>query len=147
MRSRRGAAIGALMVVAVGALIASLPRSEPVDGVFMARGLHSYRDAGMLALLQGRLDVLGGCLVVTPTHPGIAPSVVIWAREFSLRRDGDRLSIFDGEKAVVAVEEHVGVGGGEVEDKYVAQYVRDQMPSECRRDKYFVGNEVQRPAQ
>ena len=126
---------------ALAVVAACAPTPEQVDGVFMARGTHSLGDAGMTALLQGRLAVRDGCLVVVDSGWfGNGPVLVVWAREYSLRRDGDRLRVFEGGRAVVAVGDLVDIGGGEVAAELVDRWISSQIPTECRAPKYYVGN-------
>lgn len=144
--SRTVALVGLFAVLGLVAFVSWFPRSETVDGVFMARSIHSYGGVHMQALLRGRLEARQGCLVVAPDS-GVAPSIVVWAREFSLRRDGDGLAIFDGDERVVALGELVAVAGGEIDAQHVADLVRAQIPSDCRRSLYWFGNVVQRAGQ
>jgi hypothetical protein len=129
-------ALSGLFALAVVA--ACVPTSEQVDGVFMPRGTHSLGEPGMLALLRGQLAVRDGCLVVVDS--GNDPVLVVWAREYSLRRDGDRLRVFEGDRAVVAVGDLVEIGGGEVAAELVDRWMSSQIPTECRAPKYYVGN-------
>lgn len=127
-------------VLIVVLLLGCGPKSDVIDGVFMARGTHSSSDPGMTALLRGRLEVTDGCLVVRSTYLESESTVVIWAREFSLRRVDERLQLFDRDRPFASVGDTIDRGGGEVDAEHVAKVVRDQIPLECRRDKYFVGN-------
>ena len=126
---------------ALAVVAACVPTSEQVDGVFMARGTHSLREPGMAALLRGHLTVRDGCLVVVDSGWfGNDPVLVVWAREYFLRRDGDRLRVFEGDRAVVAVGDLVEIGGGEVPADLIARVTSSQIPTECRAPKYYVGN-------
>jgi len=114
---------------------------EVVDGVFMARGTHSLGEPGMAALLRGQLAVRDGCLVVVDSGWfGNDPVLVVWAREYSVHRDGDRLRVFEGDRAVVAVGDLVEIGGGEVPAEQIPRLTSSQIPTECRAPKYYVGN-------
>lgn len=107
----------------------------------MARGTHSLRDPGMAALLRGRLDVRDGCLVVVGSGWfGDAPVLVVWAREYSLRRDGDLLRVYEEGRPIVAVGDGVDIGGGEVPANFIAPWTAGQIPSACRAPKYYTGN-------
>ncbi|HET9808926.1 MAG TPA: hypothetical protein VFQ66_04465 [Candidatus Limnocylindria bacterium] len=122
-----------------------MPTPEQVDGVFMARGTHSLREPGMAALLRGQLTVRDGCLVVVDSGWfGNDPVLVVWAREYSLRRDGDRLRVFEGDRAVVAVGDLVEIVGGEAPADLIARVMSSQIPTDCRAPKYYVGNVTKR---
>lgn len=126
---------------ALALVVACLPTPEKVDGVFMARGTHSLREPGMAALLRGQLAVRDGCLVVVDSGWfGNGPVLVVWAREYSLRRDGDRLRVFEADRAVVAVGDLVEVAGGESPAELIAGLTSSQIPKECRAPKYYIGN-------
>lgn len=133
------AVVLACALAAVSCARVELPPEE--EGVFMAHGTHSLRDPGMAALLRGRLDVRDGCLVVVGSGWfKDDPVLVVWAREYALRRDGDRLRIFEGDRPIVAVGDQVDVGGGEVEADRIARWTASQIPDACQAPKYYVGN-------
>lgn len=116
------------------------PSPIAADGIFFPRHSGSYEDIGMLALLSGRIELRQDCLVIA--LDGNDWRLVFWAREYSLRRDGDELWIFDGDDRFARVGERVNVGGGE----WPAEAAEDllpvgtSVPDRCRAEHYWIGH-------
>jgi hypothetical protein len=131
------------LATALAACASPIPDTNEV-GVFMPHHESSYHDFGMLALLSGRLRVENGCLVVGRDDGTGRGEVVVWAREFGLRRDpgSNALRIVDETgRVVAAVGEHIEMGGGNWPAENAKKYLGG-MPGACARDTYFIGNVV-----
>jgi hypothetical protein len=103
----------------------AFPRQKPVEGFRVC----------MEAALAGTLRLEGACLYVQSLGGGSL--LPIWPPEFTLRVEGERVLVIDGEGQVAA---HVGEevymgGGGGVADEWVLQ----QIPPACQGEYFIVG--------
>jgi len=106
----------------------AFPRQKPVEGFRIC----------MEAALVGTLRLEEGCLRVQSLDG--RSLVPIWPPEFTLRVEGDRVLVIDGEGQVVAqAGEEVYMGGG---DGSADEWVLQQIPPACQREYFIVGCEV-----
>jgi hypothetical protein len=106
----------------------AFPRQKPVEGFRVC----------MEAALVGTLQLQEGCLYVQSLGGGRL--VPIWPPEFTLRVEGDRVLVIDGEGKVAAragEEVYMGGGGGGADE-----WVLQQIPPACRGEYLIVGCEV-----
>jgi hypothetical protein len=107
------------------------PRQKPVEGLRVC----------MEAALVGTLRLEESCLYVQSLDG--RSLVPIWPPEFTLRMEGDRALVIDGEGQVAArAGEEVYMGGGSV--PVTDEWVLQQIPSACRGEYFVVGCEVRR---
>jgi hypothetical protein len=106
----------------------AFPRQKPVEGFRIC----------MEAALVGTLRLEEGCLRVQSLDGrSLTP---IWPPEFTLRVEGDRVLVIDGEGQVAAqAGEEVYMGGG---DGSADEWVLQQIPLACRGEYFIVGCEV-----
>ncbi len=111
-------------------------------GVFFPRHGHDNSDSGMLALMEGRLEVRGGCLWVVPTRGD--RMLPIWPPRFGLRVTEERLTILDASGGVVARESDlVLLVGGQVDEQHAYELSARQAPAACRsKNNYWMTREV-----
>ena len=106
----------------------AFPRQEPVEGFRVC----------MEAALAGTLRLEGACLYIQSL--GGRSLVPIWPPEFTLRVEGDRVLVIDGEGQVAArvgEEVYMGGGGGSADE-----WVLQQIPPACQGEYFIVGCEV-----
>ena len=83
----------------------------------------------MLALLEGRLELVDGYLRVVHSHGSY---LAIWPHGFSVRAEGSEIQVLDGDDQVVAiVGETIKVGGGETTAEVVELYIGKSLPDDC----------------
>lgn len=98
-------------------------------GVFFPR--HGQSGPHALALLEGRLEVQEGCLLVV--HANAVKYLPIWPGGFGLRRAPGALQITDAAGRVVAAEgEMVRLVGGEYPAEFASRVMGREAPSACR---------------
>jgi hypothetical protein len=103
----------------------AFPRQKPVEGFRVC----------MEAALVGTLRLEGACLYVQSF--GGRSLLPIWPPEFTLRVEGDRVLVIDGQGQVAAragEEVYMGGGGGSADE-----WVLKQIPPACRGEYFIVG--------
>ena len=109
------------------------PRQEPVNG----------ERESMTALLIGELVQVTGCLRVNANHSDTS-YLPVWPPDFTLSVEDNIIQVLDREGQVVArVGEEVYMDGGEIGSVvFLAEGVRESLPSDCPGPYWIVGDTV-----
>lgn len=102
-------------------------------GIFFPRYSLAPDQPRPVSGLRGLLALRDGCIWVEPAH-GREVFLALWPNGSVPRKAGDQLEILDPSgRRFGAIEEQVGVSGGEIRDEaYVKQLTGRETPEACR---------------
>lgn len=97
---------------------------------------------GMVALLEGTLEVSGRCLFIRSQSGELR--LPVWSSEFTLEADQPLTVVHVPSGIRTTVGERIALGGGELALALAETYV-GQIPADCQTEWYFVATSAVRP--
>lgn len=96
----------------------------------------------MQADLTGELILVDGCLRINDIDNN--NFLLVWPKDFSLRIENNTVQVIDEIGQLVAQEgDTLVIGGGEMPEEHIAEYLAEPLPDNCRGPFWIVGDEFQ----